>query len=51
MEWYVGVESLQGWVKCECVVDMQVVQLWEVLYQVMWDNGLELCECGNGFVI
>jgi hypothetical protein len=51
MERHAGVESLQGWVKRECAADMQAAQSWEALHQVMRDNGLELRERGNGFVI
>ena len=51
MERHAGVESLLGWVKRECAADMQAAQSWEALHQVMRDNGLELRERGNGFVI
>ena len=51
MERHAGIESLQGWIKRECAVKMRAAQSWSVLHQLMQDNGLELRERGNGFVI
>jgi hypothetical protein len=51
MENHAGVESLLGWIKRECQEQIQGAQSWVELHQVMNDNGLELRERGNGFVV
>jgi len=51
MERHAGIESLLGWVKRECVSEMQSAQSWMELHQVMRENGLELRERANGLVI
>ena len=51
MERHAGIESLLGWVKRECVSEMQSAQSWTELHQVMRENGLELRERANGLVI
>jgi len=51
MERHAGIESLLGWVRRECVSEMQSAQSWTELHQVMRENGLELRERANGLVI
>ncbi len=51
MESHAGIESLLGWVRRECVSEMQSAQSWTELHQVMRENGLELRERANGLVI
>ena len=51
MERHAGIESLLGWVRRECVSEMQAAQSWTELHQVMRENGLELRERANGLVI
>ncbi|MEW6414248.1 MAG: TraI/MobA(P) family conjugative relaxase [Pseudomonadota bacterium] len=51
MEHAAGVESLLGWVKRECLPQIQGAASWMALHQVMHDNGLMLRERGNGLVI
>jgi hypothetical protein len=51
MERHAGVDSLLGWIKRECLDEIQGAQSWAVLHQVMRENGLELRQRANGFVI
>ncbi|MDD5494464.1 MAG: relaxase/mobilization nuclease domain-containing protein [Dehalococcoidia bacterium] len=51
MEHHAGVESLLGWIKRECLDQMQAATSWAEIHQVMDENGLELKERGNGLVI
>lgn len=51
MESHAGIESLLGWIKRECQEQIKSAQSWVELHQVMRDNGLELRERGNGFVV
>jgi hypothetical protein len=51
MERHAGIESLIGWIKRECVGQLQNAQSWAELHQVARDNGLEIRERGNGLVI
>ena len=51
MERHAGIESLLGWVRRECVSEMQSAQSWTELHQVMRESGLELRERANGLVI
>ncbi len=51
MEHHAGIESLLGWIKRECYDQIQGVQSWAELHQVMQVNGLSLHERGNGLVI
>lgn len=51
MEHHAGVESLLGWIKRECYADLKNAGSWNELHQIMADNGLELKERGNGFVV
>ncbi|WP_419583237.1 hypothetical protein [Thiolapillus sp.] len=46
-----GIESLVSWIRCECLDDIKGVQSWAELHQVMRENGLELRQRANGFVI
>jgi hypothetical protein len=51
MERHAGVESLLGWIRRECLEQIQGAQSWAELHQVLRDNGLEIRERGNGLVI
>ena len=51
MEHHAGIESLLGWIKRECVDEIQAAQSWAELHQVLQNNGLELRPRANGFVI
>lgn len=51
MEHHSGIESFLGWIKRECLEQIKKATTWEKLHQVMLENGLELRERGNGFVI
>lgn len=51
MEQHAGVESLVGWIKRECLGDIRTAKTWTELHQVMRENGLELRQRANGFVI
>jgi len=45
-----GSESLIGWMKQECLDQIQSAASWAELHQVLKDHGLKLKERGNGFV-
>jgi hypothetical protein len=51
MERHAGVESLVGWIKRECLAEIQSAQSWDELHRVLRENGLELRERGNGLVL
>jgi len=51
MEHHAGVESLLGWIKWECLDQMQAATSLAEIHRVMQENGLELKERGNGLVI
>lgn len=51
MESHAGVESLLGWIKRECLDQMQVAISWADMHRIMQEHGLELKERGNGLVI
>jgi TraI-like middle domain/Large polyvalent protein-associated domain 7/MobA/VirD2-like, nuclease domain len=51
MERHAGIESLIGWIKRECLGQMQNAQSWAELHQFVRDNGLEIRERANGLVI
>ena len=51
MERRTGIESLLGWIQRECLGQLQNVQSWAKLHQVLVDNGLEIRERANGLVI
>lgn len=51
MEHHAGIESLLGWIKRECSDQIQGVQSWAELHQVMRINELTLHKHGNGLVI
>jgi hypothetical protein len=51
MERHAGIESLLGWIKRECLGQLQNAQSWAELHQVARDNGLQIRERGNGLVI
>jgi len=51
MEHHAGVESLLGWIKRECLEQLQAATSWADLHRVLQENGLELKERGNGLVI
>lgn len=45
-----GIESLLGWIRRECLVDIKRVDTWQGLHQVLQGYGLEVKERGNGLV-
>lgn len=51
MEHHAGVESLLGWIKRECLDQMQAATSWAEIHRALQENGLELKERGNGLVI
>jgi hypothetical protein len=51
MERHSGIESLIGWIKRECLGQIQRAQSWAELHQVLGDNGLEIRERANGLII
>ncbi len=51
MERHSGIESLLSWIRRECLEKIRGVQSWPELHQVLHENGLELRECGNGFIL
>jgi hypothetical protein len=51
MERHAGVESLLGWIKRECLEQIQGAQSWDEMHRVLRDNGLEIRERANGLVI
>ncbi|EFG2528785.1 TPA: relaxase/mobilization nuclease domain-containing protein [Escherichia coli] len=51
MERHSGRESLLGWIKRECADQLRNANSWQELHQAMRENGLELRQKGNGFVI
>ncbi|EBM5962848.1 conjugal transfer protein TraI [Salmonella enterica] len=51
MERHSGRESLLGWIKRECADQLRNAASWQELHKAMRENGLELRQKGNGFVI
>jgi hypothetical protein len=51
MEQHSGIESLVSWIKRECLDDLKDAQTWTELHQIARENGLELHERANGFII
>jgi hypothetical protein len=51
MERHAGIESLLGWIRRECLEQIQGAGSWAELHQALRDNGLEIRERGNGLVI
>lgn len=51
MEHHAGVESLLNWIKRECAEQIQQAKTWGDLHAILQDNGLQLQERGNGFVV
>ncbi|EKN0398482.1 relaxase/mobilization nuclease domain-containing protein [Escherichia coli] len=51
MERHSGIQSLLSWVKAECAGQLLNANSWQELHQAMRQNGLELRQKGNGFVI
>jgi hypothetical protein len=51
MEQHSGIESLVSWIKRECLDDLKSAQTWTELHQIIRENGLELRERANGFII
>jgi hypothetical protein len=51
MEHHAGVESLLGWIRRECLDQLQAASSWAELHRVLQGHGLELKERGNGLVI
>lgn len=51
MERHSGIESFLGWIKRECTEQIRQASTWIELHQTLRNNGLELRQKGNGFVI
>ncbi|MCH1879082.1 relaxase/mobilization nuclease domain-containing protein, partial [Alcaligenes ammonioxydans] len=51
MERAAGIESLLGWIKRECLPNIQRSGSWTELHQALQSNGLVLRERGNGLAI
>lgn len=51
MEQHAGIESLVGWIQRSCLHEIKGAQTWTELHQVLRENGLELQQRVNGFVI
>lgn len=51
MERHSGIQSLLSWVKAECAEQLLNAHSWQELHQAMRQNGLELRQKGNGFII
>ncbi|MGC0987115.1 TraI/MobA(P) family conjugative relaxase [Pantoea agglomerans] len=51
MERHSGIESFLGWIKRECAGQIKQASTWVDLHQTLRENGLELRQKGNGFVI
>jgi hypothetical protein len=45
-----GIESLLGWIRRECFDDIKRADTWQVLHQLLQNNGLAIKERGNGLV-
>src|ERR1043166_7456819 len=51
MERHSGIESLLGWIKRECLGELETAQSWAELHRVLRDSGLEIRERANGLII
>ncbi|PJE14237.1 TraI/MobA(P) family conjugative relaxase [Legionella sp.] len=51
MEHHAGIESLLGWIKRNCLSQLEETQNWSAFYKILNENGLEIRERGNGFII
>lgn len=51
MERAAGIDSLQCWIKRECLPQLQRVTSWTTLHAVLHSHGLVLRERGNGLII
>jgi hypothetical protein len=51
MERHTAVESLIGWIKRECLTQMQSAPSWSEMHQVLQQKGLRIHQRGNGMVI
>lgn len=51
MEHMAGIESLLGWIKRECLPDLRKANSWTEFNQALQQNGLEIKQRGNGFVV
>lgn len=51
MEHAAGMESLLGWIRRECLPQLQQAESWRSLHQVLQDHGLKLHVRGNGLVM
>lgn len=51
MERHSGQQSLVGWIKRDCLTDIEAAQSWPDLHRVLRAHGLELRARGNGLVI
>lgn len=51
MEAHSGEQSLVSWIKQECLSELKAAQTWDDLKQALSENGLELRQRGNGFIL
>ena len=51
MEHAAGVESLLGWIRRECLIELRQAQGWAALHQALGRNGLVMREQGNGLIV
>lgn len=51
MEHHAGIESLLGWIKRNCLSQLEEAQNWSSFHNKLSENGLRIRERGNGFII
>lgn len=51
MEALAGMESLESWVKRQCLDEMKQAGDWQSLHKILDENGLTLKPRGNGFIM
>lgn len=50
MEAYSAIESLESWIRRECMEDITKAKSWEDLHRTLAENGLSIVKRGNGLV-
>ena len=51
MEHHAGIESLLGWIKRNCLPQLEETKNWPAFHNILNENGLQIRERGNGFII
>ncbi|KTD33841.1 TraI protein [Legionella nautarum] len=51
MEYHAGIESFLGWIKRNCLSQLEETQNWSAFHNLLKENGLQIRERGNGFII